>query len=129
MKSGKFTEAQRKEEKSGEFDSVGQIVYFAEKEGGAIHRYKIDTPLDIVDKSIDNLKKYTKDLIINDPTLSQMLENLIKRREIAASQKADMQAASAQGLDYVPLEDQDHIDLINMIEEQKKIDNTEEEDE
>ena len=129
MKSGKFTEAQRKEEKSGEFDSVGQIVYFAEKEGGAIHRYKIDTPLDIVDKSIDNLKKYTKDLIINDPTLSQMLENLIKRREIAASQKADMQAASAQGLDYVPLEDQDHIDLINMIEEQKKIDNAEEEDE
>ncbi len=129
MKSGKFTEAQRKEEKSGEFDSVGQIVYFAEKEGGAIHRYKIDTPLDIVDKSIDNLKKYTKDLIINDPTLSQMLENLIKRREIAASQKADMQAASAQGLDYVPLEDQDHIDLINMIEEQKKIDNMEEEDE
>lgn len=129
MKSGKFTEAQRKEEKSGEFDSVGQIVYFAEKEGGAIHRYKIDTPLDIVDKSIDNLKKYTKDLIINDPTLSQMLENLIKRREIAANQKADMQAASAQGLDYVPLEDQDHIDLINMIEEQKKIDNMEEEDE
>ena len=129
MKSGKFTEAQRKEEKSGEFDSVGQIVYFAEKEGGAIHRYKIDTPLDIVDKSIDNLKKYTKDLIINDPTLSQMLENLIKRREIAASQKADMQAASAQGLDYVPLEDQDHINLINMIEEQKKLDNMEEEDE
>ena len=129
MKSGKFTEAQRKEEKSGEFDSVGQIVYFAEKEGGAIHRYKIDTPLDIVDKSIDNLKKYTKDLIINDPTLSQMLENLIKRREIAANQKADMQAASAQGLDYVPLEDQDHIDLINMIEEQKKIDNMEEGDE
>ena len=129
MKSGKFTEAQRKEEKSGEFDSVGQVVYFAEKEGGAIHRYKIDTPLDIVDKSIDNLKKYTKDLIINDPTLSQMLENLIKRREIAASQKADMQAASAQGLDYVPLEDQDHIDLINMIEEQKKLDNMEEEDE
>ena len=111
MKSGKFTEAQRKEEKSGEFDSVGQVVYFAEKEGGKIHRYNIDTPLDIVDKSIDNLKKYTHDLIINDPTLSQMLENLIKRRENAASQKEDLEAAAAQGLEYIPLSDEDHIKL------------------
>ena len=122
MKSGKFTEAQRKEEKSGEFDSVGQVVYFAEKEGGKIHRYNIDMPLDIVDKSIEDLKKYNHDLIINDPTLSQMLENLIKRREIAAAQRKDHEAAAAQGLDYIPIEDQDHIDLINMIEEQKEED-------
>ena len=133
MKSGKFTEAQRKEEKSGEFDSVGQVVYFAEKEGGAIHRYKIDTPLDIVDKSIENLKKYTHDLIINDPTLSQMLENLIKRRENAENQKEDLKAASAQGLDYIPLSDEDHIKLKEFIEEQKqedleKIENAEEDE-
>lgn len=129
MKSGKFTEAQRKEEKSGEFDSVGQIVYFAEKEGGKIHRYKIDTPLDIVDQAIDNLKKYTKDLVINDPTLSQMLENLIKRREIAQAQKEDLEAATAQGLDYVPLSDEDHITLKDFIEEQRKIDNEGEDNE
>ena len=32
MKSAKFTEKQRKEEKAGEFDSVSQVVYFTEKE-------------------------------------------------------------------------------------------------
>lgn len=122
MKSAKFTEAQRKEEKTGSFDAVGQIVYFAEKEGGAIPRYEIKTPLDIVDKSIDDLKKYSHDLIINDPTLSQMLENLIKRREIAAAQREDLEAATAQGLDYIPIEDEDHIELTDMIAEQKKQD-------
>ena len=99
------------------------------QKGGKIHRYKIDTPLDIVDQAIDNLKKYTKDLVINDPTLSQMLENLIKRREIAQAQKEDIEAATAQGLDYVPLSDEDHIVLKNFIEEQKKIDEEREDDE
>ena len=129
MKAAKFTEAQRKEEKSGEFDSVGQVVYFAEKEGGAIHRHVIDTPIDIVDKAIDDLKNYNRSLIINDPALSQMLENLIKRRESALEQKKDLEAAAAAGLDYVPLSDEDHIALKNMIEEQKRLDWEEDDEE
>lgn len=108
MKSGKFTEAQRKEEKSGDFDSVGQVVYFAEKEGGRIPRYDITTPLDIIDKAINNLKKYNHDLVVNDPTLSQMFENFIKRRENAAAQKEDLAAAEAEGLDYVEIKDEDY---------------------
>ena len=111
MKSAKFTEAQRKEEKSGDFDSVGQIAFFAEKEGGAIPRHQINTPLDIVDKAIADLKKYNHDLIINDPTLSQMLENLIKRRENAAAQKADQEQAAAEGLDYVEIKDEDYAEF------------------
>ena len=119
MKSAKFTEAQRKEEKSGEFDAVGQIVYFAEKEAGAIPRYKITTPLDIVDKAIADLKKYNRDLIINDPTLSQMLENLIKRRESAAAQKEDLLKAEAEGLDYVEIKDSDYDEFNKLLEEGK----------
>jgi hypothetical protein len=123
MKSAKFTEAQRKEEKADKFDAVGQIVYFAEeKGGGAIPRYKIDTPLDIVDKAIMNLKKYTHDLIVNDPTLSQMFENFIKLRQSAMEQKKDMEQAEAEGLDYVPIEDKDYIDFNNLIQEDKEKD-------
>lgn len=119
MKSGKFTEAQRKEEKSGEFDSVGQVVYFAEKESGKIPRYKIDTPLDIVDKAIANLKKYNHDLVVNDPTLSQMFENFIKRRENAAAAKEDLKTAEANGDDYVELKDEDYKNYYDSIEEWK----------
>ena len=129
MKSAKFTEAQRKEEKSGAFDSVGQVVYFAEKEGGSIPRHEIKTPIDVVDKAIENLKKYNHDLIINDPTLSQMLENLIKRRENAIAQKKDLEEARAQGLDYIPITDQDHIDFKDMINEQKQFDWKEDDEE
>jgi len=117
MKDAKFTEAQRKEEKSGDFDAVGQIVFFAEKEGGKIPRYEIDTPLDKVDQAINSLKKYNHDLIVNDPSISQMLENLIKRRESAANQKEDMRKAEAEGLDYVPLSDEDFEEFNKLLEE------------
>lgn len=117
MKSAKFTEAQRKEEKSGEFDAVGQIVFFAEKEGGKIDRYKLDTPLDKIDEAILDLKKYNHDLIVNDPGISQMLENLIKRRDSAISQKEDIAKAEAEGLDYVPLTDEDYKEFNKLLDE------------
>lgn len=117
MKSAKFTEAQRKEEKSGDFDAVGQIVFFAEKEGGKIPRHELNVSLDKVDEAIKDLKKYNHDLIVNDSGLSQMLENLIKRRESAASQKEDLQKAAAEGLDYVSLTDQDYEEFNQLLEE------------
>jgi hypothetical protein len=120
MKSAKFTEAQRKEEKTGDFDSVGQIVYFAEKEKGKIPRYEITTPLDVVDKAIDNLKKYTHDLIVNDPSLGQMLENMVKKRENMVSQKNDIKKAKEEGLDYVPIEDEDYTEFNELLEEKEK---------
>jgi len=120
MKSAKFTEAQRKEEKSGEFDSVGQIVYYAEKEGGKIPRYNIDTPLDVVDEAIANLKKYNHDLVANDPTLSQMIENFIKRRESAEAQKKDLKEAKAQGKDYVEIENEDYVEFSKLLSEDRE---------
>ena len=128
MKDAKFTEAQRKEEKSGDFDAVGQIVFFAEKEGGKIPRYEIDTPLDKVDQAIIDLKKYNHDLIVNDPGISQMLENLIKRRDSAISQKEDLKQAEAEGLDYVPLTDEDYEEFNKLLEERDRDSIMEEED-
>ena len=120
MKSAKFTEAQRKEEKTGDFDAVGQIVFFAEKEKGKIPRHEITTPLDIVDKAIDNLKKYNHDLIVNDPSLSQMFENFIKRRENAEMAKKDLQDAEAAGLERREVQDQDYEEFNKLLEEGKE---------
>ena len=119
MKAAKFTEAQKKEEKAGEFDSVGQIVYFAEKEKGAIPRHDITTPLDIVDKAIANLKKYNHDLVVNDPALSQMFENFIKRRESAEAHKADLKKAAEEGHDYVEVEDADYLEFNKLLQEKE----------
>ena len=120
MKSAKFTEAQRKEEKTGDFDAVGQIVFFAEKEKGRIPRHEITTPLDIVDKAIDNLKKYNHDLIVNDPSLSQMFENFIKRRENAEMAKKDQQDAEAAGLERREVQDSDYEEFNKLLENEQE---------
>lgn len=117
MKAAKFTEAQRKEEKSGEFDAVGQIVFFAEKEGGKIPRYELDIPLDKVDEAINDLKQYNKDLIANDPSLSQMVENFIKKRESLDSQKEDQKKAKEEGFDTVQLTDEDYEEFNQLLTE------------
>ena len=109
MKAAKFTEAQRKEEKSGEFDSVGQIVYFAEKEKGKIGRHEFHYDGDIIDEAIDNLKRYNNDLIRSDTALAQQIENYLKRRISAEDHEKDIKDARAKGLDYVPLEDEDFV--------------------
>lgn len=69
MKAGKFTEAQKKEENKKEFDSIGEIVLFCEKESGFIPEHEITTPFDIADKDIINMKKYNESLIKEDPTV------------------------------------------------------------
>ena len=125
MKSAKFTEAQKKEDSNGDFDAVGQIVYFAEtaESGGAIPRHKIDTPLDLIDEAIDNIKRYVRELIDRDSSLSQQIENYIKRRENAEAAKEDQLKAKAMGLEQIELSDQDIIDFQeSLIEEDEEED-------
>lgn len=120
MKSAKFTEAQRKEENAGNFDCVGQICLFAEslKGGGKIPRHKIDTPRDIVDEVIMKLKQYYVDLLKNDSTIGQQLENLIKKKEQMRQKKEDEAKAKALGLEEYQLTDTDII--VSKEEEEKQ---------
>lgn len=124
MKSGKFTEAQRKEEKSDDFDCIGQIVKFAEskKGGGKIARHKIDTPLDVIDQTINKLKQYYVDLIKNDANIGQQIENYIKKKEAIEQQKLDEEKAKAQGLEHYMIKDEDFIDSKLQEEYQKQYD-------
>ena len=105
MKSSKFTAAQNKDEKTKQFDAIGELVAYCEKTKGAIPEYVIDTPLDIVDKVIDDLQAYTRNLITSDSGLAQQIEEYIKKRERADEQRAAKEAAKAKGFDHIELDD------------------------
>ena len=105
MKSSKFTAAQNKDEKTKQFDAIGELVAYCEKTKGAIPEYVIDTPLDIVDKVMDDLQAYTRNLITSDSGLAQQIEEYIKKRERADEQRAAKEAAKAKGLDHIELDD------------------------
>lgn len=108
MKSAKFTEAQNKEDKADFVDSIGQMVDYCEKVGGAIPKYEIKVPYDIIDKIIDDLKAYNKSLIYEDKSLAEEIEQYLKNKQNADEMKRDRQKAKEQGLDYVELEDEDY---------------------
>lgn len=122
-KSLKFTEAQRKEEKSTEFSSYGQIVAFAERNNpdDFIRPINLSVDRDIVDKDIKNIKDYTKTLIEDDPAVYKMIEQYIKKRESLSSAEADA-AAAEDGIYQIT--DGDMKDYTDSVNEQKDIDSS-----
>ena len=96
MKSGKFTAAQNKAE-SGEFiDSIGELVALCEKEG-FIPRYYVDEPNDKVDRTLQDLQNYTRDLINEETNLSSMIEHAL--REIEKDKENEAKIESDDGTD------------------------------
>lgn len=82
--SGKFTEAQNKEDKVRYLDSIGELVALCEKEGGIIEQYHLDPdehPQDKVDFTLKDLKSYTYNLVTNELGLGDLIESYIKKLE------------------------------------------------
>ena len=123
MKSAKFTEAQKKEDKSQEFSGYGQIVAFCEKESGWIPRLETKTIRDIADKDLDDMKKWTKELVESDPAIYKQIENYIKKRDINTEQEEDLQNAINDGEEGYVLTDNDLLNYNLSIEEQQELDN------
>ena len=124
MKSAKFTEAQNKEGKGNFIDSVSELVAFCEKKenGGKIEPYKIDVPLDIVDKVINDLKEYNKTLIYEDKSLAQEIEQYLKKRAALEQIKFDKEEARRKGLDHVEINDEDFQADMERIEQEREED-------
>ena len=118
-KSAKFTAAQNKEEKADFIDSIGQLVAYCQKKGGQIPRYEIETPYDIVDKIINDLKQYNKTLIYEDTALARQIQDYIKQARAAAANKRDRIQAKAKGLDAPQVSDQDIVDFKEFIKKQQ----------
>ena len=121
-KSAKFTAAQNKEQSNDFVDSVGELVAYCEKNGGIIPKYEIDIPQDVIDTVIQDLKNYTKDLIYEDKSLAKQIEDYLKKIEITKQMKLDQQEAKKAGLEAIEIDDQDHIDYQNSLEQQKELD-------
>lgn len=122
-KSAKFTAVQNKDDNDEFVDCVGNLVFYCEKNGGAIPKYEITTPLDIIDRVIDDLKTYNKSLITEDKALARQIEDYLKKREFSASHKEDLLKAKAEGFDEVHLTDKDYEDYYDEIQKQKDHDN------
>lgn len=120
-KSLKFTEAQRKEDRTEDFSCYGQIVAFAEKNNDEDFIRPIDLSVerDIVDKDINNIKKYTKTLIEDDPAVFKLIEQYVKKRENLMEQ--EQQEKELQGEQY-EITDEDLKDFADAVEEQKQLD-------
>ena len=93
-KSGKFTEAQNKEEKVKYLDTIGELVALAEKHGGPIINNLPDPddyPQDKIDYTIKDMKAYTYSLVAGEPHMQDLIESFIDKYEkaIEADQEFD----------------------------------------
>lgn len=118
LKSGKFAEVSNKEEKKSDFDCLGKIVDFCEKEGGYIPRYIVNTPKDDVDITIQDLKTYNRTLIMQDPTIAQLIEAFLKKKEILMEQKENERKNKLTGNDQIS--DKDYIEYMDSLENQEQ---------
>ena len=124
-KSAKFTAAQNKETKADFVESVGQIVAYCEKMGGQIPRYEIKTPLDVIDKVINDFKEYNRSLIYEDKALARQIEDYLQHRMNMEKKKMDLEEAKAKGLYTVELEDEDFVEHQEMLDKWRQEDEDE----
>ena len=95
-KSGKFTEAQNKEDRQQVLSSIGELVALCEQEGGIIHalpQYDPDQyPQDKIDFTLKDLKSYTYSLVSNELGLGDLIESYIEKLEKAEEDSVDINA-------------------------------------
>lgn len=123
MKSGKFTALQNKTESGDDIDSVGELVAMCEKQG-FIPRYATDIPQDKVDRTLADLKQYTKTLIVEELNLGNLIENAIrqmqKQEEFEQKLEDDTDDANEAILAQDELTDQDFQDFYDLMSEEEE---------
>lgn len=127
MKSGKWTAAQNKAEKDNVVDSISELVAMCERDG-FIPRYYVDTPQDKVDRVIQDLQDYTRNLIVEEMHLGPLLERAVRQieqdreNEIDDEDEDDTEALEKSLFDEPESinSDQDYADYYEHEEEVKK---------
>lgn len=93
MKAGKWTAQQNKTEENELIDSVGELVAICERDG-FIPKFFVDGPKDKADRVLQDMQKYTKDLIENESGLTVMMERAVTQIE---EEEARIKAAAELG--------------------------------
>lgn len=86
MKSGKFTAQQNKAENGEYVDSIAELIMLCERDA-FIPRYYTDGPQDKVDRVIQDLESYTRNLVIEEMHLGPLIERAV--RQIEADREKD----------------------------------------
>ena len=94
MKSGKFTAAQNKADHGEAVDSVSELVAMCEQDG-FIPRYYVDGPQDKVDRTLQDLQKYTKTLVTEEMNLGNLIEQAVKQIQVDKEKEASRDADAA----------------------------------
>lgn len=102
MKSGKWTASSNKDQETDIVDSVGELVLICERDG-FIPKYYTAGPQDHVDRTIEDLQKYTYDLIEGETNIQELIESAVKQIQVEQEQIAE---AAANGEDDADFEDQ-----------------------
>ena len=128
MKSAKFTAAQNIEAGADHTDSVGMIVSRCEREAGFIPRYHSERQ-DIVDATIADMNGFTRNLIMSELNLGNMIEVYLQKMEQQESQDGgvleddeDSDLILFEELEVDPLSDEDFMDYNDMLEEARELD-------
>lgn len=128
MKSGKFTAAQNKGESGEAVDSLAELFAMCE-EDGFIPRYYVDGPQDKVDRTLQDLQMYTRNLVEEETNLSNLIENAMKQIEKDKEKEAELDADAASDDDLLeqelfeestPLTDQDFTDFSQWEEKEEE---------
>ena len=93
MRSGKWTAAQSKTSETEVVDSIGELVAMCEKDG-FIPRFYVDGPQDKVDRVIQDMQIFTRQLVTDELGLGNLIENSIKNLE---KEKESIEAAANAG--------------------------------
>ena len=91
MRSGKWTAAQNNTSDTEVVDSIGELVAMCEKDG-FIPRFYVDTPQDKVDRVIQDMQIFTRQLVTEELGLGNLIENSIKNLE---KEKESIEAAAS----------------------------------
>ena len=127
MKSGKFTAAQNKTETGNAVDSISELVAMCEKDG-FFPRYYVDGPKDKVDRTLQDLQNYTRQLVTEEMNLGDLIESAVRQIQSDKEKEADMSADAANDDEVFEselfdedkeafLNDEDFQQLQNLIEE------------
>ena len=129
MKSGKFTAAQNKAENGEYVDSVSELIALCERDG-FIPRYYVDGPQDRVDRVIQDLEDYTRNLVLEELHLGPLIEKAIRNNmadderdedDEDYDEEAELERSLYEDDDTVN-EDEDYDEYNDMQEELEKAD-------
>ena len=126
MKSAKFTAAQNKEASNDYTDSVGMIVARCEEENGFIPKYHSERQ-DVVDATLKDMNTFTRDLIMSELNLGNMIEIYLQKM-IQEENKEEDELDEDDDLIMLTereeelLRDEDYDEFNDMIEEEIELD-------